>query len=546
MDKSKQSSRLTLESGIEPIMSPAMGPAGEQSRLSDARRARETARHPQQRQPQQRLADRLADIDRSLGHSTAPEPTSKHRAATQPEHDNVRFAREAIARMAANEAAGSAADDCMACAMLDARAGDACRPAATAIPASSSKPQTAKPQISKLAGPKAGPKAMTTRPTKTPAATPATKPVRRNAVAPAAPVARRRPRPAKAFGAGFAGGAVIAMVGGLFGTAMFLEPQDVTAAPHHLIPSSIDFTFSLASISDVHDGGPAWAWREAVTLRTIRDLSVQRADTGSSWATRAQLASLSRAGAAYPVMLPTVAARQPVALNQRQPHHTVSVEVMGKLETAALPASTGTPLVLAVATAGPAIETRSSTRRADEKSPEPTASAAAPAATPVIAPAAANAGKTALASGRAAKTVHHATPRPERDAAMNSTAKTATAPPPGPAQAHTAHHVLTKASPEPQRPLKLIATQKRPLNRDDDEDNDTASISAPLPKLGNARAQEARSGGNAGTPKKAMLLGAGSTVTAPDKPQQAAEAPKTKWWKAPMPGWAPFRSSNNN
>ena len=524
MEHRKPRSRLTLE----PAKRPVSGHVVELSGLSDARRAGATARQPQPRQPQQGLAARLADLDRSLNQTPATTRVAAKQPA-QPEHDNVRFAREAIARMAATAAAGTSTDDCVACSMLDAR--EACQPPAT-LAATSSTPLAPKRAPDKPVAAKA----KTARPaqsSKKPLAS--TKPAARKAAA--AGVAPRRPRPAKAFSVGFAGGAVIAVVAGMFGTAMLMEPQIVTAAPHHAIPSSVVFAFSLASAGDIHDGGPAWAWREAVTLRTIRDITIQRADTGSSWATRAQLASLSRAGAAYPVMQPTLA-KQPlsaqplIAALDRQPHHLLSVEALGKLETAALRAIYGTPPMIAVASALQSIEAHNT---------------APLAAQPAPAPAARTPKKTTPASGRPASVVHHATPRSDRgsDRGPDRAAATVTDPSttaPTVPRVHTAHHVLTKATPTSQRPLKLIATRKPFASSDDDHDGDTASVSAPANKDSAARAAEPR----VNVPKKAMLLGAGSTAATPDKPQQNAEVPKTRWWKSPMPGWAPFKSSDNN
>lgn len=358
-----------------------------------------------------------------------------------------------------------------------------------------------------------------------------TMPAARQRTIGAAPIAHRGPQLGKAFGVGLAGGAVIAVVAGLFGTGMLMEPLETTAAPHHPTPSSSGFAFTLANSTDVHDGGLAWAWRAAVTLRTIHDISVQRADTGSSLAMRAQLASRSRAGAAYPVMPPVGQRTAPGVAAGQQPLHTISVvEVLGKFETETLPASNNAPPTLAVATAEPRGEMRGKAALPVDPAPVPiavTPAKAVPFASAAMsAPTVPPTRRALPVSGREVNAGHHATPRPERAVASEPAA----AP-----RVRTARHVQNKVVPSPQRPSKLIA------NNDDDE-RDTASASAPSSGASNNRSAETRGS----VPKRAMRLGTGSRPAAAAGPNRTAEAPKGEWYKAPLPSWSPFQNAATN
>ena len=430
--------------------------------------------------PLRSLSQRLADIDRSLGVQPDPTPvsTSKVRVATErAEHPNVKAARDAIAQMVANEAAGTADETCVACAFVDqADAKSACGPVAVAAAAKALR-----------AGPTAG--ATSGAPAKR--ATPSP----------------RRKRPARAFGVGLAGGMTLAGFAGMFGTAFLIESSEVTAARHHAAPLSSNFAFQMAG-SDAHDGGPAWAWREAVSMRTIRDLTEQRAGTGSTWSARAQLSpgqtlpaahapTTAQAVGSSTVMQAAViqAAVVPVAVVALAPHHPISVESAAKLSQVP-------------------IRTRPVQQSDAASPPRPVAilmvNDAAPRGTRAAAP---------LANARSQPPVngHHLL------------AQAAVPPPAKRAKATIGHHVLTQATEPPPRVPRAAAVPKKVIPIADDHDGDTASIEVPAkPKADANRVVR---------DKKPVLL---STAAPAEKSAVVAASPETKWWQKPMPAWAPF------
>ncbi len=399
--------------------------------------------------------------------ASAPVSHARSAAASTTEHPNVVAAREILAEMFRRESAGDSGEDCIACSLLDSA--DQAKACATA-------------PLQKVRADRSN-----------------AQPRPRNRAQ--AKSARTR----TAFSIGLASGTVGAVMVGMFGTAVLYDTPAVTAAPHHAIPYATAFAFSLAR-PEVHDAGPAWAWREAVSMRTVRHLTEQRQEMRTAWSRPLQgdTTAVISASAATRQALPTT--------TQRQPHHVMGNNTQARLELGGL--ANGYDRAVAGSPSSPEIGRHLETASAGPLPPiGPAAGVATPDATK---PGIDTAKRTPPAATKPAKT------------SVEPVAKTA---------GQTTHHLLMKAGPS-SAPIRAAAVRKSKTVEDNDDDNgDIAHVPAPKPRL------IATSSGAANL-RKPMALGAGDIAIRPGKAASvdAAAAKPSKWWKAPMPEWAPFKN----
>lgn len=400
------------------------------------------------------------------------------------EHANVAKARAVIAQMAARQAAGESLDDgtCVACSLLDAQDGaESCSPAAPGAVRSDA--DAARTGAAKSHGATAV----------------------RKTTASAVKGAREKERAAKrrqrnAFGIGLAGGAAAAFAGGIAWTVAVYDSKIVTAAPHHAVP--VSFQFAMAK-PESDDAGPAWAWREAVTMRTMRDLAAQHVGPKLAFAEIGK----------KPAMEPVRSAR----LGEPQPSQPpVSAGAVQERTAAPMPATSAAtdPQPSSARTLVPVpANTVAEPQSADGAK---SSSAETPAA-PSVQPRPATVVLSATADPALTPQRVYGSLEPDRDAK-----------PPR----RSAHHVMTK--PRAAHQATRAAPVRKPSTAlDDSSDSDTAMVPTPRPRLIASSHASAPAG-------KPMGLGA-SDVGERDGGGRGPLAKAEKWYRKALPDWAPFK-----